>query len=106
MFQLLATAAFGAIVCSAGLVQQSVAQQSQPAPPPDAPTPKQQEAEPHPSANPVTTGVTTGVDMFLTLQKKSLVFPDLAMDGDRLAPGTNSNWRPTIQFRCRRLVRS
>ncbi len=34
----------------------------------------------------MTSGVTTGVDMFLTLQKKSLVFPDLAMDGRPLNP--------------------
>jgi hypothetical protein len=72
--QLLVTAGLG--VCAAGL-----AQESQP-PPPDAPTPNQQEAQSHPSANPVT----TGVDMFLTLQKKSLVFPDLAMDGRPLSP--------------------
>ncbi len=69
-------------MCTAGL-----AQQSEPAvTPPDAPTPNQQDAQPRQSANPVTSGVTTGVDMFLTLQRKSLVFPDLAMDGRPLSP--------------------
>jgi len=79
--KLLAAAAFGTIVCAAGL-----AQQSQPTPPPDAPTPNQQPAQPRPNANPMTNGVSSGVGMFLALQKKSLVFPDLAMDSGRLSP--------------------
>jgi hypothetical protein len=56
-------------------------QQSQPtAEPPDAPTPSQQ------APNPVQSGVHTGVDVFLTLQKKSLVFPDLATAEGPLNP--------------------
>jgi hypothetical protein len=79
---LLLTAALGAELGAAAL-----AQQSQPTPtPPDAPTPNQQEAQPRQNTNPVTNGVSTGVDMFLALQKKSLVFPDLAMDGRPLTP--------------------
>jgi hypothetical protein len=69
--QLLAIAAFSAIVCVAGFAQQGQT-------PPDAPTPNPPQAQPPQNANPVTTGVTNGVDMFLDLQKKSLVFPDLA----------------------------
>ena len=51
---------------------------------PDAPTPRQQ-AQPQ-APNPVQNGVHTGVDVFLTLQKKSLVFPDLATTEGPLSP--------------------
>jgi hypothetical protein len=77
--QLLAIAVLGSVVCAAGL-----AQQSQPAPVPDAPTPNQQET--HQNANPVTNGVSVGVGKFLELQRRSLVFPDLATNSGPLNP--------------------
>jgi hypothetical protein len=68
----------GGVVCLPGLGLQS----QPPAAVPDAPTPQT-----HPQApNPVQSGVLTGVDTFLTLQKKSLVFPDLATTGGPLSP--------------------
>jgi hypothetical protein len=76
------SAALGSIVCATALGQQSPPA----ATPPDAPTPNQQDAQPHQNTNPVTNGVSNGVDMFLALQRKSLVFPDLAMDGRPLNP--------------------
>ena len=74
MVQLTAVAALGWMACGAGF-----AQQSQAAPAPDAPNPQQQ-AQPQQNANPMTAPITNGVDMFLTLQNKSLVFPDLATE--------------------------
>lgn len=65
-------AALGWMVCGAGF-----AQQSQSATPPDAPTP-QQPVQPQQNTNRMTAPITNGVDAFLTLQNKSLVFPDLA----------------------------
>ena len=56
------------MLCPAGL-----GQQSQPNSTPDAPSQQPQTVQPQ-SANPVT----SGVGMFLDLQRKSLVFPDLA----------------------------
>ena len=68
------------MVCLPGL-----GQRSQPdAAIPDAPTPSQQTQPQAP--NPVQSGVHTGIDMFLTLQKKSLVFPDLATTEGPLSP--------------------
>jgi len=76
--RVLKTAALGSFVCAAAL-----AQQSQPAAtPPDAPTPNQQDVQAQKSANPMS----ASVDVFLALQQKSLVFPDLAMDSGRLSP--------------------
>jgi hypothetical protein len=68
MPRFLLAAALGCLVCRAGL-----GQQSQPGATPDAPSPQPQTEQPQ-SANPVT----NSVDMFLDLQRKSLVFPDLA----------------------------
>jgi hypothetical protein len=67
------------MVCLPGL-----GQQSQPAAAtPDAPTPSQQAQTGQPqAANPVV----NGVDMFLELQRRSLVFPDLATTGGPLSP--------------------
>jgi hypothetical protein len=73
-------AALGGTICFPAF-----GQQSQPAAaPPDAPTPTQQTQTQAP--NPVQSGVHTGVDMFLTLQKKSLVFPDLATTNRPFTP--------------------
>jgi hypothetical protein len=58
------------------------AQQSQP-PAPDAPMPQQQ--PPQQNSNPMTAPISNSVDMFLTLQRKSLVFPDLATENRPLS---------------------
>jgi hypothetical protein len=62
----------GCLISSAAL-----AQQSQPGSVPDAPSPAQQTA---PQTNPTQSpnALQTGVSMFLELQNKSIIFPDLA----------------------------
>ena len=57
------------LICNFG-----VAQQSQPEPVPDAPVPSQQQQTPSQSFNPIQ----GGVGLFKLLDRKSLVFPDLA----------------------------
>ena len=57
------------LICNFG-----VAQQSQPEPVPDAPTPSQQQQTPSQSFNPIQ----GSVGLFKLLDRKSLVFPDLA----------------------------
>jgi hypothetical protein len=57
------------LICNFG-----VAQQSQPEPVPDAPVPSQQKQTPSQSFNPIQ----GGVGLFKLLDRKSLVFPDLA----------------------------
>jgi hypothetical protein len=74
--RLAAIAVLGWMGCRGGF-----AQQSQSAPPPDAPTPQQQ---PQQNPNRMTAPITNGVDAFLRLQQKSLVFPDLATDSGPL----------------------
>jgi hypothetical protein len=66
----------GLFSCAAGL-----AQQSQVALLPDAPLPSQQMAQPQRN----TSRISTGVGKFLELQRKSLVFPDLATNEGQLS---------------------
>ncbi len=73
--RLLLAAVLGLTSSPAGL-----GQQGQPQAVPDAPTPSQQETQPQQNKNPVS----SGVDMFLELQRKSLVFPDLATNSGPL----------------------
>ena len=83
MHRLILAAILCFLACSGG-----IAQQSQPDSSPNAPT----QTEPPPTtpttANPIQSGVQSGVDLFRLLQKKSLVFPDLATN-----QGPLSSWQ-------------
>ncbi len=59
----------------------SMAQQTQAEPPPDAPSPTQPPPAPSQPANPIQSSVV----LFKLLQRKSLVFPDLATNQQRLS---------------------
>jgi hypothetical protein len=66
----------------------SFAQQTQPAPLPDAPaaTPPEQTEPPVNPQPQATNPLKTGVGLVVVLQKKSLIFPDLATDSGPMSP--------------------